>query len=240
MAGHSKWSKVKHQKAVTDVIKGKQFTKASRAITTAVREGGGISDPERNVKLRLAIEQARSVNMPRENIERAIAKASGDKTEIVESLTYEAYGPYGSAFIIECLTENRNRTAASVKSILQHHHGTIAAPGAVLFQFSHLALCVVAVSGRVTHDAVFEAAIAARAKDVYNQEQAVEVTAEPAVLHGLRQSLLDSGLTVVSSEITYIPLQPLALTETEKKEVEEIVVRLEELDDVQSVYTNID
>jgi YebC/PmpR family DNA-binding regulatory protein len=136
MAGHSKWSKVKHQKAVTDVIKSKNFTKAGRAIIVAVKEGGGITDPNRNFKLRLAIDLARQVNMPKENIERAIAKASGEQSMNLESLVYEAYGPFGSAFIILCISDNRNRTAAVVKSVLQHHQATLVSPGAVMFQFT--------------------------------------------------------------------------------------------------------
>ena len=117
MSGHSKWSKVKHQKATTDVVKAKAFTKASRAITIAIREGSGIADPDRNFKLRLAIEQARAVNMPKENIDRAVAKAKGDSDLQMESLMYEAYGPEGVAVIITAATENRQRTVSAVKNI---------------------------------------------------------------------------------------------------------------------------
>lgn len=177
MSGHSKWSKIKHQKAVTDVVKSKKFTKAARAITIAVKEGGGVSDPSGNFKLRLAIEQARQVNMPRENIERAIANAQKGQDHGLESLIYEAYGPHGSAFVILCVTDNRNRTAATVKSVLQHHKSALVAPGAVLFQF------------------------------IYEQGQ-------------------------------YLPKQPLTLN-AENHNITALITALEELEDVQTVYSNV-
>ena len=136
MSGHSKWSKVKHQKATTDVVKGAAFTKASRAITLAVREGGGIPDPEKNFRLRLAIEKARAVNMPKENIARAIDKATGGGAGDIEQVVYEGYGPGGVAFMIEAATDNRNRTVSVVKNMFERNGGTLAGPGAVSFLFT--------------------------------------------------------------------------------------------------------
>lgn len=137
MSGHSKWSKVKHQKAFTDATKGAVFTKASRAITVAVREGGGITDPNANFHLRLAIEQARAVNMPKETIQRAIEKGSGPAGEGgIEQVVYGAYGPGGVAMLIEAATDNRNRTVSVIKNILERFHGNLVPPGAVAFLFT--------------------------------------------------------------------------------------------------------
>jgi YebC/PmpR family DNA-binding regulatory protein len=135
MSGHSKWSKVKHQKAGTDAAKGAAFTKASRAITIAVKEGGGIIDPDKNFRLRLALGKARSVNMPNDTIDRAIAKAAGEGAASLESAVYEAIGPGGSALIIEAATDNRQRTVSEIKNALDRYGGRLASPGAVMYQF---------------------------------------------------------------------------------------------------------
>lgn len=129
MSGHSKWSKVKHQKAVTDVVRGKLFTKASQAITIAVREGGGITDPDGNFKLRLAIKKARAINMPRENIDRAIDRAVGEDSGRVETIVYEGFGPGGAAFIIEAITDNRQRTVSGIRNVLETVGGTLGTAG---------------------------------------------------------------------------------------------------------------
>lgn len=136
MSGHSKWSKVKHQKATTDAVKSSAFTRASRAITIAVKDGGGIADPDGNFKLRLAIEKAHAVNMPKDNITRAIARGKGGDSQSMFSETYEGYGPHGVAFYIETVTDNKQRTVASIKQILSHAGGSMASPGAVSFLFS--------------------------------------------------------------------------------------------------------
>lgn len=135
MSGHSKWSKVKHQKAVTDVVKAKSFTQASRAITIAVKEGGG-GNPEHNFRLRLAIDQARAVNMPKENIERAIAKGLGSDAGDLEQIFYEGFGPHGVAFLIDAATDNRNRTVSFIKSIFDRAGGSLASPHAVSYMFT--------------------------------------------------------------------------------------------------------
>lgn len=135
MSGHSKWSKVKHQKAGTDAVKGAAFTKASRAISVAVKEGGGIIDPEKSFRLRLAIEKARAVNMPKDTIARAMERAGGSGGEVIESVIYEAIGPGGSAFLIEAATANRQRTVSEIKNVLDRHSGKLVSPGAVAYQF---------------------------------------------------------------------------------------------------------
>jgi len=182
MSGHSKWSKVKHQKAITDAAKAKAFTKASRAITIAVKEGGGIADPDSNFRLRLVIEQAKAINMPKETIERAIAKAKGDNAQQLESLLYEAYGPEGVAFIIVTVTDNRQRTTAAIKNILDHHGATLVSPGSVMFQFE-----------KIVHTA----------------------------------------------QISYRPIHTVEHSDDVRKRVEKITQILEELEDVQKVYTNL-
>lgn len=136
MSGHSKWSKVKHQKATTDLAKAAAFTKASRAITVAVKEGGGITDLNGNFRLRLAIDKAREVNMPKDTIQRAIEKASGEGANAFEQVTYEGYGPGGAAILIEGTTDNRNRTTSQIKNVLERNGGSLARPGAVQFQFT--------------------------------------------------------------------------------------------------------
>lgn len=136
MSGHSKWSKVKHQKATTDVVKAVAFTKASRGIMMAVREGGGITDPEKNFRLRLAIEKARAVNMPKENIARAMEKAAGGAAGDIEPITYEGYGPGGVALLVEAATDNRNRTVSVIKHMFERHGGTLGGPGSVSFLFT--------------------------------------------------------------------------------------------------------
>lgn len=135
MSGHSKWSKVKHQKAVTDVVKAKSFTQASRAITIAVKEGGG-GNPEHNFRLRLAIDQARAANMPKDNIERAIAKGLGSGAGDLEQIVYEGFGPHGVAFLIDAATDNRNRTVSFIKSLFDRAGGSLASPHAVSYMFT--------------------------------------------------------------------------------------------------------
>jgi YebC/PmpR family DNA-binding regulatory protein len=239
MSGHSKWSKVKHQKAVTDVVKAKAFTKASRAITVAVKEGGGIADVNGNFKLRLAVELARQVNMPKENIERAIAKASGTEGTAVESLVYEAYGPGGSAFIVECLTENRNRTASAVKNIFDHHEGRLANQGAVLFQFKRVGLVYCVVSASFSADDIFASAVECGADDVIVDDEAIEIITPVSSLEHVRTVLEQKGIVIESSEIMYMPGQYMDVSEDIKMAVEGIIEALEEIDDVQEVYTNV-
>src|SRR3990167_7132942 len=148
MSGHSKWSKVKHQKATTDAVKGAAFTKASRAITIAVREGGGVADPEKNFRLRLAVEKARIVNMPKDNIERAIARAAGGDASVIESVVYEGDGPAGVGLLIEAATDNRQRTVSGVKQVLERAGGRLATPGAVGYQFKRAGVITISKIGR--------------------------------------------------------------------------------------------
>ena len=170
MSGHSKWSKVKHQKATTDVVKGMAFTKAARAITIAVHEGGGIGDPAHNFHLRLAIEKAREVNMPKDNIERAIEKGMGSGGAQIEQITYEGYGPGGVAILIEAATDNRQRTVSAVKNLLDRAGGSLGSPGAVFYLFKPCG--IITVPKTVGFDMLFEAALSAGADAAFSRDAA--------------------------------------------------------------------
>jgi YebC/PmpR family DNA-binding regulatory protein len=238
MSGHSKWSKVKHQKAVTDVVKGQAFTKAGHAITIAVHEGGGITDPDKNFRLRLAIELARSVNMPKSIIERAIAKAAGEGAGAMESLVYEAYGPGGVAILITAATDNRQRTIAAVKNVVESGGGAIASPGSVQYQFSQ--------SGVVTvpkHDQTFErmeeVAIEAGADSLTETEDVFELYTNPHALHAVKQAVEQEGIVTDNAQLIMKPTMPVDCPPDIRTRVDALVLRLETMDDVHQVYTNL-
>ncbi len=238
MAGHSKWSKVKHQKAVTDVVKAKAFTRASRGITIAVKEGGGITDPQSNFKLRLAIEKAKEVNMPKDNIDRAIAKGKGGGQDQMESLVYEAYGPQGVAFLIEAATENKTRTVSQIKNIFDHHEGSLATPGSVAFQFKKVGIILIKRPLSLTDDELLDYLIEIGASDVSFYDNEVEVISEVEQFETILHQLQARTIPVDSSEIMFIPTIPIQITESTQTKIETIVDLLQELDDVQRVYTN--
>jgi YebC/PmpR family DNA-binding regulatory protein len=239
MSGHSKWSKVKHQKASTDALKASAFTKASRAIAVAVRDAGGVTDPDNNYKLRLAIEKAREVNMPKENIERAIAKGKGAGGEAFESLLYEAYGPSGVGLVIEATTENKQRTVSVIKNILERGSGTLASPGSVLYQFRRLAVLVIDTPAGFNEDLLLEAALDQGALDVVPYGESTEVFAEPEDLERLRRELTNQGFSVNNAEIIYHPTTTMTYPEPVVKTVDRLVESLTDLEDVQNVYTTM-
>jgi len=237
MSGHSKWSKVKHQKAVTDVVKGAAFTKASRAITVAVTEGGGVTDPVHNFRLRLAIDQAHAVNMPNDTIARAIERGKGTDASAVQSVRYEGYGPGGVAVLVEATTDNKNRTVSQVKQVFERHGGSLASPGAVTFLFQPCGVAVVRKSG-VTYDAVFEKAIEGGASDIADTDDGYEVYTEPDRLEFVARRLTELGLTVDYSELIMKPKNTVSLSEENGRKVETLVAGLDALDDVQRTYEN--
>lgn len=238
MSGHSKWSKVKHQKATTDVVKAAAFTKASHAIMIAVREGGGVTNPDDNFHLRLAIEKARDVNMPKENIERAIAKAKGAEGAVIESITYEGYGPGGVAFLVSAATDSHARTAAAVKNAFERFGGNLASPGAVSFQFQRAGIIIVekAVSG---FDALFEAALSAGASDVIEKQDVFEVYTDWTKLMEVKKKLEEAGIAVQTSELIMKPTITISPPPEKIGAIESLEEHLEELPDVQAVYTNV-
>jgi YebC/PmpR family DNA-binding regulatory protein len=239
MSGHSKWSTIKRQKGANDAKRGALFTKVTREIAVAARQGGG--DPEANYRLRLAIEKARAVNMPADNIKRTIEKATGGgDAEQFEEIVYEGYGPGGVAVLVEAATDNRNRTAADVRSIFTKAGGQLAGSGAVAWQFEPRGLIAIAADGQ-DPDEVALAAIDAGAEDVDTDDpEAIEIFTTPADLERVRQALEAAGIGIDSAESTMIAKQTVELDSTKARQALRLVEQLEDLDDVQRVTANFD
>ena len=239
MSGHSKWSTIKRQKGVTDAKRGALFTKVAREISVAARQGGG--DPDANYRLRLAVEKARSVNMPSDNIKRTIDKATGGgEAEQFEEIVYEGYGPGGVALLVEAATDNRNRTAAEVRSIFTKTGGQLAGSGAVAWQFEPRGLIAVARNG-VDPDEVALAAIDAGAEDVDTEDpETIEIYTSPTDLERVRLALDAAGILVDSAENTMIAKQTVELDSTKARQALRLVEMLEDLEDVQRVTANFD
>jgi len=239
MSGHSKWSKVKHQKAVTDAVKGKAFTKASHVISIAVAEGGGVTDPAMNFRLRLAMEKAREVNMPKDKIERAIARGKGEDGGTLEQVLYEAYGPGGVAVIIEATTDNKQRTVAVVKNVLDRNGGTLASPGSVSYMFKRAGILVIPKAADHTIDTIMDMAIMGGADNVIEQDDVYEVYTDPTKLNEIRQHFEKQSMTIENAELIMNPTTTIVIDGYVNEQLEKLIDLLEELDDVQRVYTNI-
>lgn len=238
MSGHSKWATIKHKKAATDAKRGKLFTQLAREITIAAREGGG--NPEFNFTLRLAIDKAKASNMPKENIERAIKRGTGElKGEDLVEVTYEAYAPYGVALLIQVLTDNRNRSIADLRRVLTRQGGSIADAGAVAWQFERKGYVAIAPNG-VDATKIFETAVDAGADDVVISDELIEVFCSPDSFQQVRQALADLGVEFETAELSMIPTNTLTLDEEETFKVMGVIEAIEELDDVQQVYSNLD
>ncbi len=238
MSGHSKWSKVKHQKATTDVVKSAHFTKATHAIMIAVKEGGGVTDPNSNFHLRLAVEKARGVNMPKENIDRAIAKASGEGAAAIEQIMYEGYCPGGVAMMIEAATDNRQRAVSQVKNVLERAGGTLASPGAVAFQFERRGVMTVPKTG-LTYDALLSAGIDAGAEDVVETLDLFEVYTRPTDLFKVKTALEGKGIVIDNAVLIMHPTMTIVADEAHRAKIEALVGEMEELEDVHTVFTNL-
>lgn len=239
MSGHSKWSKVKHQKATTDAVKSRAFTKASRALTVSVREGGGITDPEKNFHLRLAIELARSVNMPKDTIERAIEKGAGAGAQAFEQLVYEGYGPGGVAYIVEAATDNHQRTGAEMKHQFDRAGGSLATPGAVSYQFIRNGVLLVTKSSH-TFDSVFEAALKAGADDVIERDDVFEVYTAVTGVSSAKRELEAAGFVTEGMELIHRSKMTVRPADDVRRYNEELIESLEGLDDVQHVFTTME
>ena len=238
MSGHSKWSSIKRQKGVNDVKRGAIFTKMGREIAVAARQGGG--DPEGNFRLRLAIEKARGANMPLDTIKRAIEKATGGgEAEQFEEIIYEGYGPGGVAVLVEAATDNRNRTAADVRSVFSKAGGQLAGSGAVAWQFEPRGVVTIARAGNDA-DEVALAAIDAGADDVDTDADPMEIYTAPGDLEVVRRSLEAAGYRVESAESTMLAKQQVALDPARARQNLRLVDLLEDLDDVQRVTANFD
>jgi YebC/PmpR family DNA-binding regulatory protein len=238
VSGHSKWATIKHKKGKTDARRGKLFSKLSRAITVAAREGG--IDPAMNISLANAIEKAKAESMPKDNIERAIQRGGGGaEGEQYESILYEGYGPAGVAIIVEVLTDNKNRSAAEVRNIFSKHGGQLAQPGAVAWGFERRGSIVVD-GAKYEEDDVMAAAIDAGAEDVVTDEGSFQVLTEPADFAAVRDALTVAGIEFDNAELTMIPKTTVKLEENDARKTMKIMDALEDSDDVQEVYANFD
>src|ERR1700742_412041 len=238
MSGHSKWSSIKHKKGAADAKRGKLFSKLSRAIIVAAKEGGG--DPANNLSLQNAIEKAKSYSMPKDNIDRAIAKGSGADADAdaFETIVYEGYGPEGVAVIVEALTDNRNRTAADVRHTFSKHGGNLGTSAAVAWQFDRRGVVVVPADG-VDEDELFLAAVDGGADDIDRDGDVFQITSAPEQLAAVRTAVEAAGFTVDSSELQLVPKTTVAVDdETKARQVMRLIDALEDNDDVQDVYAN--
>jgi YebC/PmpR family DNA-binding regulatory protein len=239
MSGHSKWSTIKRQKGVADDKRGQLFTKLGREVTMAARRGGG--DPEMNPALRLAIERARENNMPKENIERAIKKGTGEDESAaqLEEVIYEGYGPGGAAILVQALTDNRNRTASDVRSTFAKAGGNLGESGSVAWQFENRGLITIAASG-VDPEEVALLAIDGGADDVKVEDGTVEVYTPPDQLHVVKNALAQADVPVGSAEVAQLPKSTVTLDAHQATQVLRLLDKLDELDDVQHVSSNAD
>jgi YebC/PmpR family DNA-binding regulatory protein len=240
VSGHSKWSSIKHKKGAADAKRGKLFSKLSRAIIVAAREGG--PDPGSNLPLQNAIEKARSYSMPKDNIERAIAKGSGSDSESAgfETVVYEGYGSEGVAVLVEALTDNRNRTASDVRHVFSKHGGNLGATGAVAWQFDRQGVVLVSAEG-VDEDVLVLAAAEGGADDVELDGSTFQIKCSPEDLSTVREAVEAAGFSVETAELSMVPKTTVAIAdESTAKQVVRLVEGLEDLDDVQDVYANFD
>jgi YebC/PmpR family DNA-binding regulatory protein len=240
LSGHSKWSSIKHKKGAADAKRGQLFSKLSRAIIVAAKEGGG--DPANNLSLQNAIEKARSYSMPKDNIDRAIAKGSGADADddAFETIMYEGYGPEGVAIIVEALTDNRNRTAADVRHLFAKNGGNLGATGAVAWQFERRGVVVVDADA-VDEEELMLVAADGGADDVEPDGSVFQVTSAPEELAHVRAALEAAGIPIETAELQLVPKTTVAVEDESKaRQVMRLIDALEENDDVQDVYANFD
>lgn len=239
MSGHSKWSKVKHQKESVDANRGKIFTKLSNAIFIAVKEDGGIADPETNFKLRIAVDRAKSLNMPKDNIERAIERATSVKSGIsIESRVYEAFAPGGVGLIIEAVTDNKQRTVSDIKNILERAGGRLASSGAVIHLFKWVGKIEIP-KGSYSFDKVLEIAINSGSTDIGEKGEYYEVYTVASDLHKVKKNLLSLGVPISFTELIYQPKVKIDTLDPKTIEkIENIKNKLDDNEDVQKVYSN--
>lgn len=237
MSGHSKWAQIKRQKGAADAKRGQLFTKLGRELSVAAREGG--PDPALNPRLRLAVQKARDANMPLENIERAIKKGSDRNEAALEEIVYEGYGPGGAAIMIEALTDNRNRSVAEIRNVFTRAGGSLGESGCVAWLFDKRGVIEVDVT-KVDPDEVGLEAIDGGADDVQVGDGTLEIYTDPSNLESVRQRLESLGVPIISAEVNMVAKTDLSLDEKEALSTLRLLDRLEELDDVQRVYTNVD
>jgi YebC/PmpR family DNA-binding regulatory protein len=237
MSGHSKWSTIKRKKGANDAKRGQLFTKMAREIQIAAREG---ADPEFNLRLRLAIDKAKSANMPKDNIERAVRRGAGlEKGDELEEIAYEGYGPGGVALYIEVLTDNRNRAVAEVRHVLSRSNGSMGESGSVAWQFEARGYIAVLMDGH-DQDEIFMVALEAGADDVQFGDELAEIYTEPTDLKAAREVFEREGFSIESAEMTYLPKTPLQMDDKTTRSAMNLIESLEDLDDVTNVYSNLD
>ena len=238
MSGHSKWANIKHKKGKTDALRARITTKISKEITLAARMGGG--DPVGNMRLKLALTKAKQNNVPKENIQRAIAKGVGATSgEGFEEMSYEGYGPGGVAIIVECSTDNKNRTAADVRYAFTHHGGSIGTPGCVGWMFKKKGIIIVDKE-TTDEDTLMLLALDSGAEDVQAHEEVYEIITEPDAFIAVSEALEKEGIEVESSEVSMIPDNTVSLDGEKAESMQKMIEALEEIDDVQEVYHNAD
>ena len=238
MSGHSKWASIKHKKAIVDSRRGAHFSKLTRAITVAARDGGG--DAAGNPALDLAIRKAREASMPKDNIERAIAKGTGEggEAEAIEAVLYEGYGPGGVAVLVEALTENRNRTSAEVRHAFTKNGGSLGEPGSVAYLFEKKGSIVID-SGRYSEDDLM-VAVEAGAEDIVTDEDALEVIAAPGELSAVRAAIEGAGIEIESAEVIQRPTTRVELDEASAAKLFRLIEALEDNDDIGAVHANFE
>jgi YebC/PmpR family DNA-binding regulatory protein len=238
MSGHSKWSTIKRKKAAVDAKRGKLFTKLIKEITIAARQGGG--DPDANPRLRLAVDNAKSANMPADNIDRAIKKATGELEGVnYTEIKYEGYGPGGVAILIESMTDNKNRTVADVRHLLSKHGGSLGESGSVAWMFDRKGIITLPAQGK-TEDEIMEIVLEAGAEDLQFEDDYFEITTELDTFENVRKALMEAGLQIENASLQWVAKNTVEVSGETAEKLEKLIDSLEDNDDVQNVFTNAD
>jgi YebC/PmpR family DNA-binding regulatory protein len=238
LSGHSKWSTIKRKKGAADAKRGQIFTKFGKEIAIAAREGG--PDPETNFRLRLVVDKAKAANMPKDNIERAIRRGAGlEKGDVLEQVMYEGYGPHGVAFLIEVVTDNRNRSVSDIRRWFNKSGGSMAEAGSVAWQFESKGYLTLEPND-LNPEEIFEIVVEWGADDVVISDDLIEIYTEPESFHIVQEALEKRGLELDSAELTMVPKTTITLDEKQAFQNMNLISSLEELDDVQQVYSNLD
>jgi YebC/PmpR family DNA-binding regulatory protein len=237
MSGHSKWKTIKHKKALADAKRSKNFTKVIKEITVAARSGGG--DPSGNPRLRFLLDKARDINMPSENAQRAIKKGTGELPGVqYESYMYEGYGPAGIAVLLEVLTDNKNKAIAEVRHVFSRKGGILAETGSVNWMFERLG--VITTSNTISEDRLLEELLPYEIKDITDEEDGFTITCSTKSFEAVKQTLTNLGVKIIDAEIEFVAKNTISLPEPEEAKAIEFLEAVEELDDVQNVYSNLD
>jgi len=239
MSGHSHWATIKHKKGALDAKRGKLWSKLARAIIVAAKSGGG--DPAMNMTLRYAIDKAKGANMPKDTIEKAIKRGTGEQGGVsFESIQYEGYGPSGVAIVVEVLTDNRNRTGPEIKRIFEKHAGSLGTPGCVSWTFKQKGMITVPVD-KANEDDLMELVLSAGAEDMLNTGSVFEITCEPAAYEGLKKALEQKGIPIETAEVSKIPQTTVSIAdEVTARKIISIMEAFDDHDDVQNAYANFD